>query len=117
MKYLVVTLALLLAAPAFAQEPRKIGPDVNPPKLVEKSEPAYTQEARDARLEGSVTIALTIDTNGKAKDITVIKALGLGLDEKAMEAAATWKFEPATLKKDNTPVAVKANVEVNFRLL
>ena len=44
-------------------------------------------------------------------------ALGLGLDEKAMEAVMAWKFEPARQKKDNSSVAVKANVEVNFRLL
>jgi periplasmic protein TonB len=108
---------LLVSSFALAQEPRKIGPDVNPPKLVEKTEPGYTEEARDARLEGTVLLAVTIDANGRPKDIKVERPLGLGLDEKAVEAISTWKFEPATLKKDNTPVAVRANVEMNFRLL
>ena len=117
MKHLAATLALLLAAPAFAQEPRKIGPDLNPPKVVEKTEPGYTEEAREARLEGSVLLSVTIDADGKPKDISVERPLGLGLDGKAVEALSTWKFEPARLKKDNSAVAVRANVEMNFRLL
>jgi periplasmic protein TonB len=120
MKNFALTLAMLLVIPVLAQdksEPRPIGPDVNPPKVLEKNEPAYTEEAREARLEGSVLLALTIDAEGKPKDIKVVRALGLGLDEKAIEALGTWKFQAATLKKDNEPVAVRANVEVNFRLL
>ena len=62
-------------------------------------------------------LTVTIDADGKPKDIRIVSPLGLGLDEKAIEAVAAWRFEPATLTKDGTPVAVKANIEVNFRLL
>ena len=117
MKFFAISLAMLVTISALAQEPRKIGPDLNPPKLIQKTEPAYTEEVRDAKLEGTVALTLTIDAEGAPKDVSVVKPLGLGLDEKAMEAVMAWKFEPARQKKDNAPVAVKANVEVNFRLL
>jgi periplasmic protein TonB len=118
-KYCVALIALL-AVPAFAQEnqePRKIGPDVTPPVIVEKTQPAYTEQAREARLEGSVLLSVVISSEGRTKDIKVIRGLGLGLDEKAVEALGTWKFQPARLRKDNTPVPVTANVEINFRLI
>ena len=47
--------------------------------------------------------------------IRVVRPLGMGLDEKAVEAVGKWKFKPG--QKDGHPVAVMANVEVNFRLL
>ena len=55
-----------------------------------------------------------VGPDGRVRDVKVQRSLGLGLDEKAIEAVKTWKFEPA--RKDGTPVAVQINVEVNFRL-
>jgi len=55
-----------------------------------------------------------IGPDGKPRDVRVQRSLGMGLDEKAIEAVRSWKFEPA--KKDGQPVAVQVNVEVNFRL-
>ena len=115
-----VALVAMLGMPALAQdnqEPRKIGPDVTTPIVIEKSEPSYTEEAREARLEGSVVLSVVIGTNGKTRDIKVVRGLGLGLDEKAAEALAAWKFEPARLKKDNTRVPVTAQVQISFRLI
>ena len=60
-------------------------------------------------------LAIVVDTDGKAKDIRVVRSLGMGLDEKAIEAVDKWRFKPGY--KDGKPVPVKANVEVNFRLL
>ena len=57
---------------------------------------------------------VVVGADGRTKDIRVQRSLGLGLDEKAIEAVKTWKFEPA--RKDGQPVAVQINVEVNFRL-
>jgi len=57
---------------------------------------------------------LVVDSNGRPRDIRVVRSLGLGLDEKAIEAVRTWKFEPA--RKAGLPVAVQVNVEVTFRL-
>jgi TonB family protein len=57
---------------------------------------------------------LVVGPDGKPRDIRVARTLGLGLDEKALEAVKNWRFEPAL--KDNKPVAVQINVEVTFRL-
>jgi protein TonB len=57
---------------------------------------------------------LTIGTDGLPKDVRVIKSLGMGLDEKAVEAVRQWKFEPAM--KDGQPVALELAVEVDFHL-
>jgi TonB family protein len=87
---------------------------VTPPRPKHKVEPTYSQEALDAKYQGSVLLRLLIDSSGNVKDPVVVRPLGLGLDEKAIEAVRQWKFEPAT--KDGEPVEVKANIEINFRL-
>jgi TonB family protein len=63
---------------------------------------------------GTVVLWLVVGPDGKPRDIKVLRTLGLGLDEKAIEAVRNWRFEPAM--KDNKPVAVQINVEVNFHL-
>ena len=60
-------------------------------------------------------LGLVVGPDGKPRDIKVQRTLGLGLDEKAIEAVSTWRFEPAL--KDGKPVPVQINVEVKFRLL
>ena len=119
MKHPIAITAVMMCA-AFAQEsqePIKIGPGVTRPKVLERVEPQYTEEAREAKLEGTVLLKCTIDIQGRTKDVLVLRGLGLGLDEKAVDALLKWRFEPARLQKNNTPVAVTANVEINFRLL
>jgi protein TonB len=85
------------------------------PQLVSKTEPEYSDSARKARHQGSVLLAVTVDAKGNPQDIRVIRGLGLGLDERAMEAVSTWRFRPALL--NGKPVAAPITVEVNFRLL
>jgi TonB family protein len=91
------------------------GQKVTNPEPMYRPEPAYSEPARRAKLSGSVLLALVIDQTGHAKDIRVLKPLGLGLDEKAVEAVKTWRFKPGT--KGDQPVAVAAQIEVTFRLL
>lgn len=98
-------------------EPRRLGPDLHPPRLRKKIEPQYTEAARDAKLEGAVLLDGVVSTEGSVTGLRVRRGLGLGLDEKALEAVATWEFEPARQRKDNTPVPVQVTIEVNFRLL
>jgi TonB family protein len=93
----------------------RVGAGVTPPKLLQKVEPEYTIEARAARYQGTVLVSVEIGPDGLARNMEVIRGLGLGLDEKAMYAIGQWKFQPGT--KDGQPVAVLATVEVNFKLL
>ena len=93
----------------------RIGGGVSDPVPIFKPEPEYSEEARKAKFQGAVMLSIVIDENGKTRDVRVIRPLGLGLDEKAIEAVLKWRFKPSL--KDGRAVAVSANVEVNFRLL
>jgi TonB family protein len=92
-----------------------VGGDVSPPVLTYKVEPKYTREAEQAKVSGSVLLSLVVDENGSPRDIQVIRGLGSGLDEKAVETVSKWRFRPGM--RFGKPVAVQARVEVNFRLL
>jgi TonB family protein len=93
----------------------RAGNGVTKPELLKKVEPEYSEEARKAKFQGVVVLYIVVDPNGNAVNPRVMKSLGLGLDEKAMEAVKQWKFKPGY--KDGKAVAVAATVEVNFRLL
>jgi protein TonB len=93
----------------------RAGNGVSRPELLHKVEPEYSEEARKAKFQGVVVLNLVVDPNGNAVNPKVMKSLGLGLDEKAIEAVKQWKFKPGY--KDGKPVAVVATVEVFFRLL
>lgn len=93
----------------------RIGGGVSAPAVLAKVEPEYSEEARKAKFQGTVMLYIEVDENGKPKNLRVVRALGLGLDEKAIEAVSRWKFRPGF--KDGKAVTVAATVEVNFRLL
>ena len=93
----------------------RIGGDVSAPRLTYKVEPEYSEEASKAKHQGTVVLVIEVGEDGRAHNIRVIQSLGLGLDEKAIQAVQKWKFVPG--KKDGIPVKVRANVDVNFRLL
>ena len=84
--------------------------------LLSKTEPVYSEQALSAKLDGTLTLYVQIDPSGYATNIKVVKSLGLGLglDEKAIEAVQKWKF--LTGKKDGKPVTIEATIDVNFRL-
>lgn len=84
------------------------------PRAIYDPEPEYSEEARRVKHQGVVVLALVVDPQGKTRDIRVARSLGMGLDEKAIEAVRKWRFAPGT--KDGTPVPVQVNIEVNFRL-
>ncbi len=83
--------------------------------MIKKQEPEYTPKAIAAKLNGSVLLSIVVDTAGVPRNIRVLRPLGMGLDEKAVEAVQQWRFKPG--EKDGHPVATEAHVEVNFRLL
>lgn len=93
----------------------RIGGGVSAPGLLYKVEPEYSEEARKAKFQGTVTLLVIVDEKGNPKDVKVIRPLGLGLDQKAIEAVEKWRFRPGM--KDGKPVPVQATIEVNFRLL
>ncbi|HTW67081.1 MAG TPA: energy transducer TonB [Bryobacteraceae bacterium] len=93
----------------------RIGGGVTSPQLLVKVEPEYSEEARKAKFQGAVVLQIIVDAQGNPRDIKIIRPLGLGLDQKAIEAVEKWKFAPG--KKDGKPVPVIAQIEVNFRLL
>ncbi len=87
---------------------------VTPPKLIEKHEPDYTAAAKDNKIEGAVDLSVVIASDGSVSEVTVKRGLDPGLDANAVNAIKSWKFKPA--EKDGKPVAVRASVEVNFKL-
>jgi len=92
----------------------RVGGDVLAPAAIKRVEPDYSKQALKAKLQGTVLVQIIIDEAGMPTHLTVLRSLGLGLDEKALEAVKQWRFSPAT--KGGKPVAVLATIEVNFRL-
>lgn len=78
-------------------------------------DPQYTDEAREARLQGAVTLLVLVDADGRAAQIRITQGIGLGLDERSVQTIRTWKFIPA---HDPAHRAVPAwvTVEAVFRL-
>jgi len=92
----------------------RVGGGVSPPRTLYDPEPEYSEEARQAKYQGTCVLWVIVGPDGRPHDVRIQRSLGMGLDEKAIEAVRHWKFEPA--RKDGQPVAVQINIEVNFRL-
>lgn len=93
----------------------RIGGGVSAPSVIYKVEPEYSEEARKAKFQGTVVLFVVVDEHGNPTALRVIRPLGLGLDQKAIDAVQKWKFRPGM--KDGKAVPVQATIEVNFRLL
>jgi len=109
--------AVLPATILFGQaaEPvYRVGGGVSAPRPVHAPSPEYSEQARKSSYQGTVVLWIVVGPDGRSRDIKVARSLGMGLDEKAIEAVRAWRFEPA--RKDGQPVAVQINVETSFRL-
>ncbi len=95
--------------------PRAARGDSRGPILIYKVEPEYTDDARKARLQGIILLAAEVDTNGHVRNPRVRQGLGLGLDERALEAVLLWRFRPGL--RDGEPISTPALIEVHFHLL
>jgi len=84
------------------------------PQVIYNPEPGFSDEARKAKEQGVVTLLLVVGQDGHTYNIRVRQSLGMGLDEKAIEAVGRWRFKPATL--NGQPVATQIAVEVDFHL-
>ena len=93
----------------------KVGGDVTAPGVIDKVEPQYTKAATEKKIQGIAVLSVVIDAAGNPSGVQVVKSLDSGLDQKAIEAIHQWRFTPAT--KNGEPVAVRATVEIHFRLV
>jgi TonB family protein len=96
-------------APAPASQPAN-----RPVEIVFKPTPEYTDEARSARIEGTVSLELEFTAAGDVRVLRVVRGLGHGLDEAAQRAALRIRFKPA--QSDSGPVDSRATVHITFRL-
>jgi TonB family protein len=90
------------------------GSDIPTPRVLYRVDPEYSEAARKAKYSGVVVLSIEVGKSGRASDIKVVRSLGMGLDEKAIEAVRKWKFVPA--RKNGAPIAVRTQFEVTFRL-
>lgn len=91
-----------------------IGKGVTPPRVVFQRDPEFSDLAREAKYQGTIIVMLIVDKTGQARNIRIVRPLGLGLDQKAVATISMWRFDPA--KKNGEPVNVEIAVEVSFRL-
>jgi protein TonB len=91
------------------------GHGVSMPVPVHKVEPEYSERARKAKMSGVVLVACVVGADGLPRELQVMRSLGMGLDEKAVDAVSKWRFKPGT--RAGHAVAVKAVIEVSFRIL
>ena len=92
-----------------------VGGSLIAPSVLYKVEPEFSDEARKAKYQGTVLLTIEVGEDGQPHKLRVVRGLGLGLDEKAIEAVSLWKFKPAL--RNGRPVRAAATIEVNFRLL
>jgi TonB family protein len=93
----------------------RAGGTLTGPVPIYNPDPEFSEEARKAKLQGQVVLEVVVDPDGRARRIRVREGLGLGLDEKAIEAVQSWRFRPG--RRNGTPIAVGATIYINFRLL
>jgi TonB family protein len=93
----------------------QVGGRISAPDVIHSVEAEFSDEARRAKYQGVCLISLIVDAQGNPQDIRVARALGMGLDEKAIEAIRQYKFRPA-MKDGKTAVPVMITIEVDFRL-
>jgi periplasmic protein TonB len=91
------------------------GGSVTRPVVIYHVEPDYSDEARRAKVEGVVTIYFEVNERGLPQNLRIFRPLGMGLDEKAIEAVLKWRFRPGY--KDGKPVTVTSQIVITFRLL
>ena len=112
---IAVVAGLAMAPGEPRASPAGSGHKITPPQLIYKVEPEFSEEARKAKYSGVVILAIEVDTTGHARGFRVLQSPGLGLDQKAIDAVAKWRFRPGS--QDGKPVVTGATVQVNFRLL
>jgi TonB family protein len=114
----ILPVAVVVACFASGQENQpepvyKVGGEVTAPQAIFMPDPAYTAEARQKGISGSLTLGLKVRPDGTTSDIRVVKGLDPGLDQSAVETVSHWRFQPGT--KSGIPVTVEVRVVVSFQ--
>jgi TonB family protein len=91
-----------------------VGGGVSAPVVVSQIQPEYSDDARKARVQGTVELVIIVLPDGSARLDKVVNSLGYGLDQKAIDAVLKWRFQPG--KRNGVPVATRVGVAVNFSL-
>ena len=108
--------AIELRSAAYEQDGapvRKIGGSVSAPKVIYQVDPEMTPDARQAKFAGVVLVNLIVNTKGVPESVQVLRPVGMGLDQKAVDAVKQYRFRPAM--ESGVPVPVALNIEVNFK--
>ena len=92
----------------------KVGAGVSAPTIASKVDPQYSEQARKGGIQGRVVMQAVIEKDGSVQILRVVRGIGFGLDESAVEALRQWKFHPGT--RSGVPVRVALNIETNFNL-
>jgi TonB family protein len=92
----------------------RVGGGVTPPSVIQRIEPQYSEEARKARYQGTVVLEAIVRKDGTCDILRIVRSLGFGLDENAIQALKQWRFRPGM--RNGVPVDVALNIEVNFNL-
>jgi TonB family protein len=92
----------------------KVGHDVSPPSCAYCPDPPYSKKARAAKYSRTCVVQIIVNAVGDVVNVRVVKPLGLGLDENAVNTVHPWKFRPAI--REGVPVNVRMLVEISFRL-
>jgi TonB family protein len=113
----VITIGLLSGEPQSPDQSGayKVGNGVTAPHVISRTDPEYTEEAHANEVEGTVLLSVVIGVDGRAHDVNMVKSLISGLDKGAVDAVFKWRFAPGL--KHGVPVKVRAQIEVNFRLI
>ena len=94
--------------------PFQAGSDIQPPRLLREVKPLYTEEARKGAVQGSVVLDVVVRRDGSVGSVAVVRSLGAGLEERAIDAVRQWRFAPA--ERRGAPVDVQVQVSVQFTL-
>ena len=92
----------------------EVGGGVSEPKVIYQVDPEFSEEARRAKFSGDVYVSVIVDELGRPTHVHVVRGIGMGLDEKAVEAVKQYKFQPAMLGGKPVKVAVDVNVIFNI---
>ena len=118
-------LTLLASAFAFVQDKPvdpapphiyHVGEGVSLPKATFSPTPEYTTQAAKKKIEGTVLLSLIVLPDGTPRNVAVSKGLGYGLDEQAVKAVSTWRFQPAVRQSDGEAVPISITIETTFHV-